>query len=81
MTKHKPFTADGGRVYIVYDARAASGDTDDAEVFESFDAPSDRKAKQQAYRMWREQPYVLYGATFKDGIAIEDESPLTKHWC
>lgn len=72
---------DGDRVYIVFDARAASGDTDDAAVLESFDAPSDGKAKRAAYRMWHEQPYVLYGYTFKDGQAIEDEAPLKKHWC
>lgn len=72
---------DGERVYIVFDARAAGGDTEDATVLESFDAPSDRKAKQEAYRMWREQQYVLYGYTFKDELAIEDDFPLAKHWC
>ena len=72
---------DGKRVYIVYDPRAASGDTDKATVYESFDAPSDGKAKREAYRMWGDRAYVLYGYTFKDGQAIEDEAPLKKHWC
>ena len=73
--------ADGERIYIVYDARAASGDTEDATVLEAFDEPSDRQARQYAYREWRDQPYVLYGNTFKDGVAVQDDVPLTKHWC
>lgn len=70
---------DGKRVYIVYDNRAVSGNTEDAGILESFDAPSDAKAKQQARRMWHKQNYVLYGCTFKDGVAIEDDSPLAIH--
>lgn len=76
--------ADGQRVYIVYESRAASGDPDDvfdAAVLVSFDAASDGKAKQIAYRDWHHLPYVLYGHTFKDGQAIQDEAPLKKHWC
>jgi hypothetical protein len=72
---------DGKRVYVVFDPRAASGDTEDAAVYESFDAPSDGKAKREAYRMWGDRGYVLYGYTFKDGMAIEDDAPLKKHWC
>lgn len=79
MAKHN--YQDGNRVYIVYDARAASGDTENAAIFESFDAPNDGKARREAFRMWRNQPYVLYGYTFKDGKAIEDDTPLKKHWC
>ena len=70
------------RRYLVFDARAASGDTEDATVMESFDAPSDSKAKQHAYRMWGDRAYVLYGSTRgDDGVYVEDEAPLKKHWC
>lgn len=72
---------DGQRVYIVYDPRAASGDTEDAAIYESFDAQSDGRAQQKAYRTWGDRAYVLYGCTFKDGVAIQDEAPLKKHWC
>lgn len=72
---------DGDRVYLVFDPRAAGGDTDEAVVYESFDAPSDGEAKREAYRNWGDRPYVLYGCTFKDGVAVEDETPLKKHQC
>jgi hypothetical protein len=70
---------DGTRTYIVYDPRAASGDTFEATVYEAFDAASDGKAKREAYRMWGDRAYVLYGYTFKDGKAVEDDAPLKKH--
>lgn len=79
MTKHK--YEDGERVYIVYEARAAGGDTDEAGILESFSAASDGKAKQDTYRLWHGTPYVLYGCTFKDGLAIEDDAPLARHRC
>lgn len=79
MAKQKQ--PDGKRTYIVFDPRAASGDVDDATVYEAFDAPSDSKAKREAYRMWGDRAYVLYGATFKDGVAVQDDTPLKKHWC
>jgi len=69
-------------MYLVFDARAANGYTEEAVVMESFDAPSDSKAKQQAYRMWGDRAYVLYGSTLgDDGVYVEDEAPLKKHWC
>jgi len=73
--------ADGTRVYIVYDPRAASGDTDNATIYESFDASSDGKAKREAFRMWGDRAYVLYGCTFINGVAVQDDAPLKKHWC
>ena len=81
MAETRSTAPDGRRIYIVFDPRAASGDTDDAAVYESFDAPSDGKAKREAYKMWGDRAYVLYGYTFKDGVAIEDDAPLKKHWC
>ncbi len=72
---------DGKRVYVVFDPRAASGDTDEAVVYESFDASSDGKAKREAYKMWGARAYVLYGYTFKGGNAVQDDAPLKKHWC
>lgn len=80
MSKHK-HTA-GERIFIVYDSRAASGDTDDAGILETLSAPSNRKAKQEARSTWGDQPYVLYGCTFNEnGEAVQDEAPLVKHWC
>lgn len=79
MTKHK--YPDGERVYIVFDARAASGDTDDAVVLECLGAKSNRAARKEAHGTWGGQPYVLWGNTFKDGVAIADDAPLYKHWC
>ena len=71
---------DGKRVYVVYEQRAAGGDTSEASVLESFDDQDDRRAKRSARRFWHHLPYVLYGYTFKNGIAIEDDRPLDKHW-
>ena len=81
MAETRSKEPDGKRTYIVFDPRAASGDTDEAAVYESFDAPSDGKAKREAYKMWGDRAYVLYGYTFKNGVAIEDDAPLKKHWC
>jgi len=72
---------DGTRTYLVFDARAAGGDTDNAIVMEAFVAKSDSAAKRKAYSMWGDRAYVLYGATFKEGVAVQDETPLKKHWC
>lgn len=71
----------GERIYIVYDERAANGNTEEATVLESFSTRSDTAAIYTAYRDWAHLPFVLYGCTFKDGVAIEDEAPLKKHWC
>lgn len=73
--------ANGERVYIVYEGRAASGDTEDAGILESFSATDDHQAQKIARKAWRQQQFVLYGCTFRGGVAIEDESPLYKHWC
>jgi len=72
---------DGRRAYLVFDARAAGGDTDGATVMYAFDAASDGKAKRAAHSMYHDQPYVLYGVTFNSGHAVQDEAPLKKHRC
>ena len=68
-------------MYLVFDARAANGDTEAAIVMYAFDAASDGKAKQEANSMYHDQPYVLYGSTLKDGVYVEDGAPLKRHWC
>ncbi|MEN3329107.1 MAG: hypothetical protein V7638_3914 [Acidobacteriota bacterium] len=79
MTKRKH--QDGERVYIVFDERAASGDTDDAGVLESLAATNNESARREALADWRGTPFVLYGYTFKDGEAVQDDAPVMKHRC
>lgn len=74
MAKHK--FADGERAFILYDARAMSGDTDDASVLESWTGKTFAQVRRDVHRNWRGTPCVLYGSTFKDNLAVEDDSPL-----
>lgn len=55
--------ADTEPVWIIYDGRALSGDTDDAAVLESFgvdDAKNDVQAIKYAKRQWRGYEFALY---------------------
>lgn len=67
---------DGERAFILYDQRALSGDTDNASVLESWTGKTFGEVRRDVMRTWRGTPCVLYGATFKDGEAIEDDSPM-----
>jgi hypothetical protein len=67
---------DGERAFILYDARAMGGETDDAGVLESWTDKTFAQVRRDVYKTWQGTPCVLYGSTFKDGIAIEDDSPL-----
>jgi len=67
---------DGERAFILYDARALSGDTENASVLESWTDMTFGRVRRDALRTWRGTPSVLYGSSFKDGVAIEDDAPL-----
>lgn len=67
---------DGERAFILYDSRALSGDTDDATVLESWTDKTFAEVRRDVMAFWRGTPCVLYGATFKDNAAIQDDSPL-----
>ena len=66
---------DGERAFILYDQRAMSGDTDDATVLESWTDVTFGQVRREVMERWQGTPSVLYGLTFKDGVAIEDDAP------
>lgn len=66
---------DGERAFILYAQRAMFGDTDDATVLESWTGKTFGQVRRDVMKTWRGTPCVLYGSTFKDGVAIEDDSP------
>jgi hypothetical protein len=67
---------DGERAFILYEARAMSGDTENASILESWTDKTFAQVRRDVMRTWQGTPCVLYGQTFKDGFAIEDDSPL-----
>lgn len=66
----------GKPVWIVFDGRALSGDTEDAAVFESFgwpDVKDDRQAIRDAKELWREHEFALYRYDLNDKNEAENE--------
>lgn len=76
MAKIKIDWKDGERAFILYEGRAAMVDTDDATILDSWTGKTFAQVRRDVMRTWQGTPCVLYGATFKDGKAIEDDSPL-----
>lgn len=74
---------DKDAVWVVYDGRALSGDTDDAAVLESLSYPdckNDEDAKRQAKRTWKGHEFTLYRYDLNDKREAQNERLILAHW-
>ena len=69
-----PVPSDGEKVWIVYDGRAADGDTDNASVLQTCE--SEKEARQVVRSNIFGRGAVYYEYTFHNGIAEDESGPF-----
>lgn len=60
------------RCWIIYDSRAAGGETDDASIYETCDSLAE--AQREVKRTWHDGQ--IFVCTVRDGVSTDEEGPL-----